>query len=145
MNKDFYSILGVSKNASIADIKKAYRKLARKYHPDPNPGDKVAESKFKKIQEAYAVLSNPKKKSQYDQFGFVGDAPPGGQQQRTYSSGFEGFDFSGFGSSSFRDFFAALAVRTLAIVATRMPIKPAVAEQRAPVKKETTMLSPMVK
>jgi molecular chaperone DnaJ len=105
MAKDFYGILGVSKTASLPEIKKAYRKLARKYHPDLNPGDKAAETKFKEIQEAYSVLSDPKKKGQYDQFGFVGDRPPGGGYQQAYSSGFEGFDFSGFGSSSFRDFF----------------------------------------
>lgn len=106
MAKDFYGILGVSKTASLTEIKKAYRKLARKYHPDLNPGDKAAEAKFKEIQEAYSVLSDPKKKSQYDQFGFVGNAHPGGGYQQAYSSGFEGFDFSGFETSSFRDIFA---------------------------------------
>ena len=105
MDKDYYKILEVNRNATIADIKKAYRKLARKFHPDLNPGDKTAETRFKEIQEAYSVLSDPKKKSQYDQFGFVGDMPPRGTQYRTYSSGFEGFDFSNFGTSSFRDFF----------------------------------------
>ncbi|MCK4495587.1 MAG: DnaJ domain-containing protein, partial [Candidatus Aminicenantes bacterium] len=65
MTEDFYKILGVSKKASIAEIKKAYRKLARKYHPDLNPGDKTAEIKFKGIQEAYSVLSDSKKRSQY--------------------------------------------------------------------------------
>ncbi|MGD2246175.1 MAG: molecular chaperone DnaJ [Candidatus Aminicenantes bacterium] len=105
MDKDYYKILGVDRKASSAEIKKAYRKLARKYHPDLNPGDKTAEAKFKEIQEAYSVLSDSKKKSQYDQFGFVGDAPPRGSQYQSYTSGFEGFDFSGFGSSSFRDFF----------------------------------------
>ena len=105
MDKDYYRILGVGRDASAADIKKAYRKLARKFHPDLNPGDKSAEAKFKEIQEAYSVLSDPKKKSQYDQFGFVGDQPPPGAGQRAYSSGFEGFDFSDYGTSSFTDFF----------------------------------------
>ena len=83
--KDYYKILGVERNANEQQIKQAYRKLARKYHPDLNPGDKVAETRFKEIQEAYSVLSDPKKKKQYDQFGFVGDVPPGGpgQQQRS--------------------------------------------------------------
>jgi molecular chaperone DnaJ len=107
MARDYYQVLGVDKKASTADIKKAYRKLARKYHPDLNPGDKSAEAKFKEIQEAYAVLSDSKKRSQYDQFGFVGDHPPGaGAQQQAYTSGFEGFDFSNFGSSPFQDVFS---------------------------------------
>lgn len=108
MDKDYYKILGVDRKTSTAEIKKAYRKLARKYHPDLNPGDKTAEAKFKEIQEAYSVLSNPQKRKQYDQFGTVGDMPPGGSQYRTYSSGFEGFDFSDFGTSSFRDFFDSM-------------------------------------
>jgi molecular chaperone DnaJ len=107
MEKDYYKILGVDRRSSAIDIKKAYRKLARKYHPDLNPGDKSAEAKFKEIQEAYSVLSDPKKKSQYDQFGFAGDIPPGGQQGPS-ASGFEGFDFSGSGTSSFRDFFETI-------------------------------------
>jgi len=69
MNKDYYSALGVAKNASAADIKKAYRKLALKYHPDKNPGDSKAEERFKEISEAYAVLSDQEKRQQYDQFG----------------------------------------------------------------------------
>lgn len=115
MAHDYYQILGVDKKASSAEIKKAYRKLARKYHPDLNPGDKAAEAKFKEIQEAYSVLSDPKKRSQYDQFGYVGDHPPGGGPQQAYTSGFEGFDFSSFGSSPFQDVFSNIfASRTQA-------------------------------
>jgi len=67
--RDYYEVLGVKKGASIEELKKAYRKLAVKYHPDKNPGDKQAENRFKEINEAYAVLSDPKKKEQFDQFG----------------------------------------------------------------------------
>ncbi len=70
--RDFYDVLGVSRDASAADIKKAYRRLVREYHPDANPGDSAAEAKFKEVSEAYEVLSDPKKKAQYDQFGHVG-------------------------------------------------------------------------
>jgi len=106
MNKDYYAILGVDRKAGLADIKKAYRKLARKFHPDLNPGDKAAEAKFKEIQEAYSVLSDPKKRSQFDQFGFAGDFPPGsGPGGRQQAAGFEGFNFSDFGTSSFSDLF----------------------------------------
>jgi len=110
MSKDYYQRLGVERNGAIAEIKKAYRKLARKYHPDLNPGDKSAEAKFKEIQEAYAVLSDPKKKAQYDQFGFVGDAPQGGGGPRPPGggAGFDGFNFSDAGTSSFQDFFENL-------------------------------------
>src|SRR5213082_3343621 len=71
--KDYYGILGVKKNASAEDIRKAFRKLARKYHPDVNPGDKAAEEKFKAISEANDVLSDPKKRKIYDQLGFYSD------------------------------------------------------------------------
>src|ERR1700682_1526747 len=75
MPRDYYETLGVSKTASDDDIKKAYRGLARKYHPDRNPGDKQAEAHFKEIQDAYDVLSDQGKRAQYDQFGFAGPQP----------------------------------------------------------------------
>src|ERR1700746_2532862 len=71
--KDYYEILGVKKSASAEDIRKAFRKLARKYHPDVNPGDKAAEEKFKALSEANDVLSDPKKRKIYDQVGFYSD------------------------------------------------------------------------
>ena len=67
--RDYYEVLGVSKDADEDTLKKAYRKLAKKYHPDANPGDKEAEAKFKEASEAYSVLSDPQKRQQYDQFG----------------------------------------------------------------------------
>ena len=70
--RDYYDILGVSKNATADELKKAYRKLAIKFHPDKNPDDKDAEEKFKEAAEAYDVLSNPEKKGRYDQFGHAG-------------------------------------------------------------------------
>ena len=93
--RDYYEVLGVDKNASEADIKRAYKKLARKYHPDMNPGDKVAEEKFKEVNEANEVLSDPEKKARYDQFGFAGVDPnyAGGAG----GGGFGGFDFNDFG------------------------------------------------
>src|SRR5438552_12947841 len=71
--KEYYEILGVKKSASAEDIRKAFRKLARKYHPDVNPGDKTAEEKFKGLSEANEVLSDPKKRKIYDQLGFYSD------------------------------------------------------------------------
>ena len=74
--KDYYEILGVGRGASADEIKKAYRKLTRKHHPDANQGDSEAEKKYKEINEANEVLSDPQKRTQYDQFGYVGDMPP---------------------------------------------------------------------
>ena len=76
--RDYYEVLGVDKNASDAELKKAYRKLAKKYHPDTNPGDKEAEAKFKEASEAYAVLSDADKRRQYDQFGHAAFEQGGG-------------------------------------------------------------------
>ena len=78
---DYYDLLNITKNASDADIKKSYRKLAMKYHPDRNPGDKSAESKFKEIKEAYEILSDAEKRAAYDRFGHAGvnQSPGGGQ------------------------------------------------------------------
>ena len=96
--KDYYEILGVGRGASADEIKKAYRKLTRKYHPDANQGDSQAEKKYKEINEANEVLSDPQKRAQYDQFGYVGDMPPGGD--------FGGF--GGFGGADFGDLFGDL-------------------------------------
>ena len=97
--RDYYEVLGVSKGASAEDIKKAYRKLALKYHPDRNPDSKEAEEKFKEAAEAYEVLSDDEKRSRYDQFGFAGVDPNfGAGQGGTYGSGFGGFgDFGDLG------------------------------------------------
>lgn len=88
--RDYYEVLGVDKNADEAALKKAYRKLAKKYHPDVNPGDKEAEKKFKEATEAYTILSDPDKRRQYDQFGHAAFENGGGG-----AGGFGGFDFSG--------------------------------------------------
>ena len=93
--RDYYEVLGVSKGASDDEIKRSYRKLAKKYHPDVNPGDKEAEAKFKEIGEAYEVLSDAEKKSRYDQFGFAGVDP-------NYGGG-AGGGFGGFGGMGFDD------------------------------------------
>ena len=103
--RDYYEVLGVEKNASEGEIKKAYRKLAMKYHPDQNPGDKAAEEKFKEINEAYEVLSDADKKARYDQFGFAGVDPNfAASQGGGFGGGFGGFDGFDLGSI-FGDFF----------------------------------------
>jgi len=125
--KDYYKILGVDRNASAKTIKQAYRKLARQYHPDVNPGDKVAEERFKEINEAYEVLSDPEKRKKYDQFGAhwqqyerMGGRPedfdwsrwttgsPGGQRVYTRTVGPEEFEEILGGLGGFSDFFEAL-------------------------------------
>ncbi len=94
--RDYYEVLGVDRNADEETLKKAYRVLAKKYHPDMHPDDKEAEAKFKEASEAYAVLSDPEKRKQYDQFGHAAfDGGAGG-------GGFGGFDFSG---ADFSDIF----------------------------------------
>src|SRR5437764_9532274 len=124
--QDFYQTLGIKRDAKPDEIKKAYRRLARKYHPDVNPGDKSAEERFKQITEAHDVLSDEKKRKVYDRFGQYSDnladaaargATPGGSGAAGRPS--PGFDFEGFdwgtsstsssgGGSSFRDIFADL-------------------------------------
>jgi molecular chaperone DnaJ len=102
---DYYDTLGVGRKSSGDEIRKAYRRLARKYHPDLNPGDKSAEDRFKNVQEAYEVLSDPKKRPMYDQFGFYsesgfpGAGPGAGPGQAPHPGmDFSGFDFSDFAS-----------------------------------------------
>ena len=101
--RDYYEVLGIIKSASAEEIKKSYRKLALKYHPDRNKGDKAAEGKFKEASEAYHVLSNKERRTNYDQFGHAAFEGAGGR------GGFSNFDFSGtfsdiFGSDIFDDF-----------------------------------------
>jgi molecular chaperone DnaJ len=112
--QDYYELLGVSRKAAQKEIRQAYRKLARKYHPDLNPGDKSSEEKFKQVQEAYDVLSDTKKRQMYDQFGFEtpgAGGMPGGPDGGNVHFDFGGFDFGGGAGQggagpSFRDLFS---------------------------------------
>jgi molecular chaperone DnaJ len=109
--QDYYATLNVPRTAKEPEIKKAYRRLARKNHPDVNPGDKGAEDRFKRIQEAYDVLSDPKKRALYDQYGFYSDnlkEQPGAAAGFSGSPGFDFSDAAGGGESSFRDIFAEM-------------------------------------
>jgi molecular chaperone DnaJ len=124
--QDYYEALGVPRGASADDIRKAYRRLARKHHPDLNPGDKASEDRFKKVQEAYDILSDPKKKQMYDQYGFYsenGFPHAGPQPEHGPNVNFSDFDFSdfmgkggrgaeqeggGFGGGGFRDIFSQM-------------------------------------
>ncbi len=99
--RDFYEVLGIEKNASDTEIKKAYRTMAKQYHPDVNSGDKTAESKFKEVNEAYEILSDPQKKARYDQYGHAGVDPNGFGNA---GAGFGDFDFGGIGDI-FESFF----------------------------------------
>ena len=100
--RDYYEVLGVDKNAGADDIKRAYRQLAKKYHPDMNPGDAEAEARFKEVNEAYAVLSDEEKKAKYDQYGHAAfDPAAGGGYGGGGFGGFDGFDFSDIMSSFF--------------------------------------------
>lgn len=100
--QDYYELLGINRNAGADDIRKAYRRLARKHHPDLNPGDKAAEDRFKHVQEAYDILSDPKKKQMYDQYGFYSDngfpqgGPGTGGAGASHGPNFGGFDFEEF-------------------------------------------------
>src|SRR5450432_2090224 len=116
--KDYYKILGVSREATTDEIKKAFRKLARKYHPNVNPGDKKAEDKFKEINEAYEVLSDTEKRHKYDTLGpnWQDQFGPSTTGRRTYQYGGNGargggatpFDFDPTGGSNFSEFFETL-------------------------------------
>src|ERR1043166_3110536 len=119
--KDYYQILGVKKDAKPDEIKKAYRRLARKHHPDVNPNDKASEDRFKDVQEAYDILSDDKKRKVFDRFGYYADnldpdSPFATGAGAAAGGGAPGFDFSGFdfstgsttGGSSFRDIFSDL-------------------------------------
>ena len=111
--RDYYAVLGVPRDAGDGDLKKAYRNLARTYHPDKNPGDKRAEERFKEISEAYTVLSDPDKRAHYDRFGTAPSAGAGGGPDMGFSTIvedlFESFGF--FGGARWRQSPAARAAR----------------------------------
>lgn len=133
--KDYYKILGVAKTASSDDIKKAFRRLARKYHPDVNPGDKSAEARFKEVNEAYEVLSDPDKRRKYDLLGpnweeQFGPARSGARQRPGASGGNIPFDFGD--PTGFSDFFDALFGRRAGTTASPNPPNPTGGPARRP-------------
>src|SRR5437667_2426240 len=97
MPRDYYEVLGVKRDASEDEIKKAYRKLARQFHPDRNPGDKQAEARFKEVQEAYDVVGDKEKRARYDRFGFAGPGfgGAGGPFRRGGEGGAPDFEYEG--------------------------------------------------
>ena len=109
--RDYYEVLGVSRNASDAELKKAFKKLAMKYHPDRNPDDPAANEKFKEAAEAYEVLSDAEKKSAYDQFGHAGVQGMGGNQ----GAGFQDFNFGDIFGDIFGDVFGAVSYTHLTL------------------------------
>ena len=109
--RDLYEVLGIEKGASDEDIKKAYRKLAKKYHPDLNPGDKEAEQKMKEVNAAYEVLSDKEKKARYDQFGHAGIDPNYAAGGAGGYGGFEDFDLGNIFDSFFGGAFSGQSTR----------------------------------
>ena len=128
--RDYYEVLGVAKGASADEIKKAYRQLAKKYHPDMNPGDKEAEAKFKEVNEAYAILSDDAQRQKYDQFGHAAFDPASGGGGYGGFGGFDGgFDFSDiyssfFGGGAFLDL-SAFSTQSLTIISPSRSASPA--------------------
>ena len=125
MKRDYYELLGLAKGADPSAIKKAYRKLAKKYHPDTNPGDKEAEKKFKEITEAYNILSDPEKKKLYDQFGHAAfDQSGAADGAGGYGTGgfHGGFYGSGFGEAGSDE--PDLAAMVLAVVVSVVAVLP---------------------
>lgn len=123
--RDYYEVLGIGKNATDAEIKSAYRKLAKKYHPDLNPGDKEAEEKFKEVNEANDVLSDPQKRQRYDQFGFAGVDPNYAAANGGGAGGFGGGLAAWTWATSLAISLAAdLAVDSVALAAVLPPAPP---------------------